>query len=97
MEIYQLKSALHSALLGAIDVDVRAIAYNYVNHRIELYVYLDRTPKDYDYEIINIVISELMASVPEILSQKIEITEEHKPIGELNPYQGWLFVRYERS
>ena len=97
MEISQFKLALHSALLGAIDVDVRAIAYNYINYRIELYVYLDRVPKDNDYEIIDIAISEIMASVPEILSQKIEIIEEHKPIGKINSYQGWLFVRYEKG
>ena len=97
MEVYQLKLTLHFVLLGAIDVDVRAIAYNYINNRIELYVYLNRTPKDDDYEIIDIAITELIASFPEILSQKIEITEEHKPIGKLNSYQGWIFVRYERG
>jgi hypothetical protein len=93
----KLKLALYPSLLGAIDTDVRAIAYNYIDSRIELYVYLDRVPKDNDYEVIDIAVTEVMSAFPEILFQKIEIIENHDPVGKLKFYQGWLFVRYEKS
>ena len=55
-----------SAFLGAITPHVRAIAYDYTEGTIVIYGYLDSNPTDEDYETIDIVITEIMASLPNI-------------------------------
>lgn len=86
---------LHAAFLGAIATNVRAIAFDYNINTIFIYTYIDKIPNEEDYEIIDIAVTEIMASLPVILYQKIKILETYEPIGKLESYKGWIFVRYE--
>ncbi|MFD2909208.1 hypothetical protein ACFSX9_10755 [Flavobacterium ardleyense] len=90
-----LLQVLHTSFLGAIASNVRAIAFDYNIDTISIYTYIDKNPEEEDYEIIDMAITEVMASLPSILYQKIEIVETHEPIGKLKSYNGWIFVRYE--
>ena len=96
MNVQNLKLIVHNAFLGAIEKDVRAIAFDYINNNtIVIYVYIDRKPYSEDYEIIDMAVTEIMAAIPNILYQKIEILETKEPIGKLKSYKGWIFIRYE--
>jgi hypothetical protein len=95
--IKDIKLNIYHSFIGHIDKDVRAIAYKYYKNKIEIYVYLDRKPNENDYEIIDMAITEIMATDPTIKEQKIEIIETHETISKLNFYDGWLFCRYENN
>ena len=91
----ELKLIIFNSLLGNINKNVRALAYDVVDKKIILYGYLETDPDDYDYEIIDIAVSEIMASYPELESQEINLIKSYEPIGKLSFYQGWVFVRNE--
>jgi hypothetical protein len=86
---------MQTAFLGEIAENVRAIAFDYTDNTIMLYVYLDGNPNEEDYDVIDAVVTEIMASLPDILYQKIEISENKEPIRNLKNYKGWFFVRKE--
>ncbi|OMG71368.1 hypothetical protein [Burkholderia ubonensis] len=89
------KLIVFSSFLGAIRNGVRAIAYDRCGSTISIHGYLDRTPDDEDYGVVNMAISEIMASCPSLTRQKIELLGTDEPIGRLNSYKGWVFVRHE--
>ncbi|KVT95290.1 hypothetical protein WK59_29875 [Burkholderia ubonensis] len=89
------KLIVFSSFLGAIRNGVRAIAYDHSGSTISIYVYLDRTPDDEDYEVVSVAISEIMASCPSLTRQKIELLGTDESIGRSNSYKGWVFVRHE--
>lgn len=95
MKRNELMLALQSAFLGAIRKNFRAIAFDYTEDSIAIYAYLDVEPSGKDYEVIDIAISELMAIIPKIRNQDIHIVKDLSPIGKLNYYKGWFFVRCE--
>lgn len=90
-----LKLAVFISLLGAVVKDMRAIAYDYSETSISIYGYLDREPEENDYNVIDIAITEIMASYPNFLYQNIKLIKSDDPIGKLESYKGWVFARYE--
>ncbi|SHL73577.1 hypothetical protein [Myroides odoratimimus] len=87
--------AMIPAFLGVIDHHIRAIAYDYTEDTISIYIYTSTVPTEEDYETIDIAVTEIMASLPQLLYQHIEIVQHTAPIRELNCYKGWFFVRKE--
>ncbi|WP_408582947.1 hypothetical protein QCB52_09110 [Myroides odoratimimus] len=87
--------AMIPAFLGVIDHHIRAIAYDYTEDTISLYVYTNTIPTEEDYETIDIAVTEIIASLPQLLYQHIKMVEHTAPIRELNCYKGWFFVRKE--
>ncbi|WP_254050365.1 hypothetical protein [Myroides sp. N17-2] len=74
---------------------MRAIAYDYTEDTIVIYGYLDSIPTDEDYETIDIAITEIMASLPNILFQEIVLTNTTALVSELKHYKGWFYIRKE--
>ncbi|MGL4584837.1 MAG: hypothetical protein ACRCVU_17855 [Flavobacterium sp.] len=83
------------AFLGAIAPKNAGISYDYTEDTITIYGYLDSIPTDEDYETIDIVITEIMASLPNILFQKIVLTNTTALVSELKHYKGWFYIRKE--
>lgn len=63
-------------------------AYDYTEDSITIYGYLDSTP-------IDEVITEIMASLPNILFQEIVLINTTAPVSELILYKGWFYIRKE--
>lgn len=95
MQQQDILLAMIPAFLGVINHHIRAIAYDYTDDTISLYVYTSIVPTEEDYDIIDIAVTEIMASLPQLLYQHIEIVQHTAPIRELNCYKGWFFVRKE--
>ncbi|WP_332604379.1 hypothetical protein [Acinetobacter sp. ESBL14] len=95
MNANNLKLVVFKSFLGAIANNVRAVAFDFNDETIFIYGYLDVEPKDEDYEIIDIAVTEIMAAYPQFLKQKIYLEKSEKPIGKLLSYKGWVFCRYE--
>ncbi|PWC11813.1 hypothetical protein B4923_13415 [Brenneria roseae subsp. americana] len=95
MNMKDLKLTIFNSLLGNVNNNVRALAYDYYDNKIIILGYLDTDPDDDDYEVIDIAISEIMASYPDLESQEINLVKSYEPIGKLKSYQGWVFVRNE--
>ncbi|MCG8707907.1 hypothetical protein JHU04_001105 [Brenneria sp. 4F2] len=95
MIMKNLKLTIFHALLGHINKNVRALAYDYCDSKITIQGYLDTEPVDDDYEVMDIVISEIMASYPEIKNQEIKLLRTSQPIGKLCGHKGWVFIRNE--
>lgn len=87
--------AMIPAFFGVVDNYFRAIAYNYTEDTISIYVYLSTVPTEDDYESIDSAITEIMASLPLLKYQHIEIIQDLRPIRELNTYKGWFYVKKE--
>ncbi|MDR0229957.1 MAG: hypothetical protein LBI72_12980 [Flavobacteriaceae bacterium] len=85
--------AMIPAFFGVIDTHIRAIAYDYTEDTIALYVYLSSIPTEDDYEAVDISITEIMASLSNLKYQHITITQDLRPISELNAYKGWFYVK----
>jgi len=97
MKKQNIINILHTSFLGAIGKDVRAISFDYTDDTIIIYAYLDREPTTEDYNIIDIAVTEVMASSPNFIYQKINMENTIEPIGKLKVYAGWIFVRYEEN
>jgi len=95
MNDVDLKLVVFSSFLGAVRDGVRAIAYDYSGDLISIYGYMNRQPDEDDYDAIDIAVTEIMASCPQFSRQKIEFVKTDDPVGKLNSYKGWVFVRYE--
>ncbi|AOR63405.1 hypothetical protein KU73_23335 [Pectobacterium wasabiae] len=95
MNMQNLKLIIFNSLLGNVNKKVRSLAYDYYHNKIIIYGYLDAEPDDDDYEAIDIAISEIMSSCPNLEYQEINLVKSCDPIGTLNPYKGWVFVRRE--
>lgn len=95
MQQQDILLAMIPAFLGVIDHHIRAIAYDYTEDTISLYIYTSTAPTEENYETIDIAVTEIMASLPQLLYQHIEIVQHTAPIRELNCYKGWFFVRRE--
>lgn len=95
MNNINIKLSIHRAFLGQIRKNIRAIAYDYTNICIFIYAYFDIKPTDKDYEIIDCAVTEIVADFPQLLSQKITLTQTNDPIKSLKAYKGWIFIRYE--
>ncbi|MFP1726124.1 hypothetical protein [Lonsdalea quercina] len=91
-----LKLIIFNSLLGNVNKNFRALAYDFFDKKIVIYGYLDTEPDDDDYEIIDVAVSEIMASCPDLESQEINLVKSCEPVGKLNCYKGWVFVRNER-
>ncbi|MDK9444809.1 hypothetical protein WCU81_20215 [Pectobacterium atrosepticum] len=89
----ELKLIIFNSLLGNVNENVRALAYDFFDKKIIMYGYLDTEPDD--DEIIDVAVSEIMASCPELENQEINLVKSCEPVGKLNSYKGWVFVRYE--
>lgn len=81
------------AFFGVIDDHFRAIAYDYTEDNISLYVYLSTVHTEDDYEAVDIAITEMMASLPNLKYQYIEMIHDLRPINELNAYKGWFYIK----
>lgn len=91
----ELKLIIFESFLGAITAEVRAIAYDYNEDTIIIHGYFDSLPNENDYEIIDIAVTEIMASCPFFTKQQIHLSQSGEPIGNLSYYKGWIFLRYE--
>lgn len=96
MQIKNLKLSIFNAFLGHIGEGVRAIAFDNTDSTIIIYAYFNRNPGEDDYEIIDMAVTEILANNPQFQNQKIVMSENHSPIGNLNAYKGWIFIRFEQ-
>ena len=88
------------AFLGLIRNSVRGIAFNYSNDIIRLDVYYDSKPLDDDYDIISEASTEIMAHIPNIQGEEINLIECYdKNI--ISIHNGtdkkWFYLRYENN
>ncbi|MCA5005236.1 hypothetical protein [Sphingobacterium bovistauri] len=95
MNKIQLKRIIQDAFIGYIAEGFRAVAFDFLDTTIKIIVYLNRKPNEKDYEIVDMAVTEILASAPQFLKQEIIIEENHLPIGKLEAFKGWIFVRYE--
>ena len=91
-----LKLSIFEAFIGHICEDVRAIAFDVHDSTILIYVYLERIQNDEDYEIVDMAVTEILASNPQFLKQEIVFQETTQPFNTLNSYRGWIFRKYEQ-
>ncbi|WP_336983227.1 MULTISPECIES: hypothetical protein [unclassified Cedecea] len=88
------------ALLGEIYPSIRAIAVGFNEERcLVLRYYLDREPKEDDYENIDEVITNILANTSsnnDIRDVKDEIHFNLKPFKDLEPLNGFIYMRKER-
>ena len=93
----ELISFLHYLILyetGTKNEESRyEITYEYVDYKIIIYATTELAPSDEDYEGIDIAITELMSSHPDIKEQNINIEKFNGIIGEISPHSGFIFLR----
>jgi hypothetical protein len=95
MSVYNLKLTIFEAFLGAINDGLRAISFDYNDEKIVIYGYYDREPNDEDYEVIDIAVTEILASNPHFQNQEIILKYSNEPRSKLNFHKGLVFLRYE--
>ena len=89
--------SIQRALLGMIYPSIRGIAVGHnKTDKLKVIYYLDREPKEYDYENISDVIGEICSD--------IEFTEVEgicifslKPFSQLDNLDAWVYVRQENN
>lgn len=95
MSVSNLRLTIFEAFLGAINEGLRAISFDYYEKKIVIYVYYDREPNDKDYEIIDIAVTEILASNPQFQNQEIILKYSIEARSQLDCHKGWVFLRYE--
>lgn len=93
MKTLDLKLALFNSFIGNITKNIISITYEYVDYEIIIYATTELDPSDEDYEGIDIAITELMSSQPDIKQQNINIEKFNGIIGEISPHSGFIFLR----
>lgn len=93
MKNLDMKLALFCAFIGNITKNIISITYEYVDYEIIIYATTELDPSDEDYEGIDIAITELMSSQPDIKQQNINIEKFNGIIGEISPHSGFIFLR----
>jgi len=86
------------ALIGEIYPAIRAIALSLTDDRILLICYhLDRQPTDFDWESLEVVATNISASIgqKEISEINLECKFSSGPIGRLEDLEGFVFCRRE--
>lgn len=87
--------SVQRALLGHIYPAVRAVAIGYSGmEKLTLIYYLDRVPNEDDYEIISIVVTEIIADI-EFKDQEEKCIFSTEPISKLDNLMNWVYVRKE--
>lgn len=94
-----LVACFRIALLGEIYDGIRAIAIGYEQDGgLLIQYYLDREPKEYDWESLEIVstnLDSLGGKLHEIPKIEINCVYSTSPIGTLDPLSGFVFARRE--
>jgi hypothetical protein len=93
-----LCDCMRIALLGEVYPNIRAIAIKLTNNRvINIRYYLDREPTNDDYESVDMVASNLEASMPLGYFKELntECVFSNDPISELDSLNGFYYARRE--
>lgn len=86
------------ALLGEIYPEIRAIAISFTKDKVLLIrYYIDREPTDFDWESLEVVATNISASVGLSEIPQIDLGCEFslEPIGQLNSLDGYIYCRRE--
>lgn len=86
------------ALIGEIYPEIRAIALSLSDDRaLLIFYYLDRQPKDFDWESLEVVATNISASIGQDKVLRIELgcKFESGPIGTLERFGGFVYCRRE--
>ncbi|MEY9533998.1 hypothetical protein [Sinorhizobium fredii] len=86
------------SLLGEIYPSIRAIAIGWSNNAtLIIRYYLDRQPNAFDQESLEVVATNITASVGPEFVEHIEIDFQFQkcPLGELDPLSGFVYCRRE--
>ncbi|AVB18207.1 colicin [Pseudomonas avellanae] len=86
------------ALIGEIYPSIRAIALSLTDDRtLLIFCYLDRQPRDFDWESLEVVATNISASAGQdkILRIDLECKYDSDPIGSLKRFGGFVYCRRE--
>lgn len=86
------------ALIGEIYPEIRAIAISLTDDRtLFICYYLDRPPTDFDWESLEVVSTNISASIGQdkILQIDLECKFDLSPIGSLEHFEGFVYCRRE--
>lgn len=86
------------ALIGEIYPAIRAITLSLTDDRVlSICYYLDRQPVDFDWESLEVVATNISASIGQekILRVDLECKFESGPIGRLECFGGFVYSRRE--
>ena len=93
----QIILSMQMAFLGAICNKIRIIAFDITESLFTLYVYVDSSLSEDEYEAVSSAVTDILADFPELLSEKIEIIETNEKISSLDLYEGCFFMRFENQ
>lgn len=86
------------ALIGEIYPSIRAVALSLADDRaLTIRYYVDREPTEFDLESLEIVATNISASIglDKIAHVELECRFELKPIGRLDSLDGFIYCRRE--
>lgn len=86
------------ALIGEIYPAIRAIALSFVDERtLFICYYLDRHPTEFDWESLEVVATNISASVGREKINRIDVECKFSlgPIGSLECFEGFVYCRRE--
>lgn len=81
--------------LGNISGNIRTLSYEYVQNEIKILATTFHQPTDDDIEGIDVAITEIMASIPDITAQSIKIFQDNGFIKDMPSYKTVIFIRQE--
>jgi hypothetical protein len=93
-----LISCFRVALLGEIYPQIRAIAISYSKDKeLMLRYYLDRNPTEFDNESIEVVATNLDATIPagSLTKLDVECVYSTKSLRDIDPLDGFVYSRRE--
>ncbi|WP_088683667.1 colicin [Rhizobium sp. R635] len=85
------------SLLGEVYPEIRAIAAGYDEKTLLLRYYMDREPTDFDMESIEVLSTNIFASVDSGLVERIDVECSHAalPFKDLDQLSGFVYCRRE--
>lgn len=92
--------AIYRALLGEIYPAIRAIVISYTEDReLTIRYYLERTPTDYDYDSLGVVMTEVLSDLrPSVINKvKEECVHALSPFKDLDILDAMIYARRERG
>lgn len=95
MNDLEFRLIIYDSFLGNISGNIRTLSYEHDQNEIRILATTFDEPTDYDVEGIDCAITEIMSSVPSIISQNIKIFKDNSLLKDIPAYKKDIFIRKE--